>query len=107
MKTLVLIALVALLTRPLLAAEYHVSPQGRDTNDGSASNPPKTISAAAHIAQPGDVITVGEGTYRERINPPRGGTSDCVLSFFRYTRSEPQCGHRPAVSTSAFDANAA
>lgn len=27
-------------------------------------------------AYPGDVVTVHEGIYRERINPPRGGTSD-------------------------------
>jgi alpha-N-arabinofuranosidase len=36
----------------------------------------KTISAAAALAQPGDVITVREGVYRERIDPPRGGESD-------------------------------
>ena len=41
-----------------------------------ASKPFKTISAAARVAQPGDVITVHEGVYRERITPPRGGTSD-------------------------------
>ncbi len=60
----------------LHAAEYHVSPSGLDSNEGSKSEPFKTISAAAHIAQPGDVITVHEGLYRERVNPPRGGTSD-------------------------------
>jgi alpha-N-arabinofuranosidase len=36
----------------------------------------RTISAAALRAQAGDVITVHEGVYRERINPPRGGESD-------------------------------
>jgi alpha-N-arabinofuranosidase len=36
----------------------------------------KTISKAVKVAQPGDVITVHEGTYRERINPLRGGESD-------------------------------
>ena len=56
--------------------QYYVSVQGQDTNDGSASRPLRTISAAAKLAQPGDVITVREGVYRERINPPRGGTSD-------------------------------
>ena len=56
--------------------EYHVSPQGNDANDGSAANMLKTISAAARLAQPGDVITVHEGVYRERITPPRGGQSD-------------------------------
>lgn len=58
------------------AAEYHVSPDGLDSNEGSRLMPFKTISAAARMAQPGDVITVHEGIYRERINPPRGGTSN-------------------------------
>ena len=35
-----------------------------------------TISAAAAKAHPGDVITVHQGIYRERIDPPRGGLSD-------------------------------
>ena len=41
-----------------------------------ASPDAQSISAAALRAQPGDVITVHEGIYRERINPPRGGESD-------------------------------
>lgn len=57
--------------------EYHVSVnEGNDTNDGSVAQPFKTISAAANVAMPGDVITVHEGIYRERVAPPRGGTSD-------------------------------
>jgi alpha-N-arabinofuranosidase len=56
--------------------EYHVSAQGNDGNDGSKSRMLKTISAAAVLARPGDVITVHEGVYRERVNPPRGGESD-------------------------------
>jgi hypothetical protein len=55
---------------------YHVSATGSDGNDGSPSAPLRTISAASALAQPGDVITVHEGVYRERVNPPRGGTSD-------------------------------
>lgn len=58
------------------AAQFHVSPGGDDTHDGSAARPLKTISAAARVAQPGDVITVHAGTYRERVTPPRGGLSD-------------------------------
>ena len=57
-------------------AEYHVSITGDDSNAGSRAMPLKTISAAAAKAQSGDVITVHQGIYRERINPPRGGTSD-------------------------------
>lgn len=63
-------------TSMALANEYHVSKEGNDRNDGSASSPFKTIGVAAQVAQPGDVITVREGIYRERVNPPRGGTSD-------------------------------
>lgn len=56
--------------------EYHVSLVGNDSWEGSLTAPLRTISAAADKAQPGDVITVHEGTYRERINPPCGGESD-------------------------------
>jgi len=56
--------------------EYHVATSGDDARDGTAAQPLRTIQAAADRAQPGDVITVHEGVYRERIDPPRGGTSD-------------------------------
>ena len=58
------------------ATEFHVSVKGNDANPGSAPKPLRTISAAARLAQPGDVITIHQGVYRERINPPRGGESD-------------------------------
>ncbi len=56
--------------------EYHVAVTGSDGNDGSALHPFRTISAAARVAQPGDVITVHAGIYREWVRPPRGGESD-------------------------------
>lgn len=58
------------------AAEFHVTTNGSDTNSGAINAPLRTIQHAAELAQPGDVITVHAGVYRERINPPRGGTSD-------------------------------
>ena len=58
------------------AKEYHVSVKGKDTNAGTAEAPLKTIGKAAQFAYPGDVITVHAGTYREWVNPPRGGESD-------------------------------
>jgi alpha-N-arabinofuranosidase len=76
MRKLILIIQVAWLAHSLSAGEYQVSVAGSDDNDGSAARPFKTISAAALRAQPGDVITVHEGIYRERIDPPRGGESD-------------------------------
>jgi alpha-L-arabinofuranosidase len=68
--------LLTLTVQSLFAREFHVSIKGDDHNEGTASKPFKTISAAARVARPGDVITVHEGVYRERISPPRGGRSD-------------------------------
>ena len=65
------------------ARRYHVSVKGDDTNKGTAQAPFRTISRAAELAQPGDVITVHEGTYRERITPPRGGQSDKKRIVYR------------------------
>jgi alpha-L-arabinofuranosidase len=61
MKRLIAIFILANATSGF-ATEYHV---GSDRSF-------KTISAAAELAQPGDVITVHAGVYRERVNPPRG-----------------------------------
>jgi len=68
-----------LLLSPLAAAraaEFHVATSGRDSNPGTRAAPLRTIQRAATLAQPGDVVTVHEGVYRERVNPPRGGESD-------------------------------
>jgi len=71
-----LFVVLTLTASAVMAREYHVSVTGDDDNDGSVEQPLKTISAAARLAQPGDVVTVHEGVYRERVTPPRGGTSD-------------------------------
>jgi hypothetical protein len=59
----------------LSAREFHVAVTGKDANAGTKAEPLKTISAAANVAQSGDIITVHASTYRERIDPPRGGMS--------------------------------
>ncbi len=58
------------------ATDFHVAPHGNDANPGTQTAPFRTIQHAANLAQPGDVITVHEGVYRERISPPRGGESE-------------------------------
>jgi alpha-N-arabinofuranosidase len=40
------------------ATEYHVSKTGSDADPGTEQMPLLTISAAARMAQPGDVVTV-------------------------------------------------
>jgi len=76
MKHLLALLLVAVTPLVASAKEFHVSVNGNDQDKGSRSKPFKTISAAARVAQPGDVITVHAGVYRERVAPPRGGESD-------------------------------
>lgn len=58
------------------AVTHHVAKSGSDDNAGTAKAPFLTISQAARVAQPGDTILIHEGTYREWVQPARGGTSD-------------------------------
>jgi len=88
MKKLRLLFVLLLVTSVITAREYHVSLNGSDKNDGSASMPYRTISAAAQVAQPGDIIIVHAGTYRERITPPRGGTSDDARIIYQTAAGE-------------------
>lgn len=75
-KTIIAFLGIASLATPVTAAELHVATSGNDTNPGTTAAPLRTIQRAAERAQPGDVITVHAGTYRERITPPRGGESE-------------------------------
>ncbi|MBM4063010.1 MAG: carbohydrate-binding protein [Planctomycetes bacterium] len=68
--------------------EYHVAPHGDDKADGAPARPLRTIGEAAKRAEPGDVITVHAGVYRERVDPPRGGTSDTHRIVYRAAPGE-------------------
>ncbi len=65
---------IAAITLP--ATEFHVATNGNDADPGTLRSPLRTIQRAADLAQPGDVVTVHAGTYRERVSPPRGGESE-------------------------------
>jgi alpha-N-arabinofuranosidase len=95
-------ALLVLFIMPLSARDFHVAATGDDAADGSAAKPLRTIQAAADLAQSGDSVTVHEGTYREWVNPPRGGTDDAHRITYQaapgakvvITGSEPVSGWR-------------
>jgi len=70
------VAMAALGACSAAAVEYHVSPAGSDARDGLRDSPFRTIGRAAAVARAGDVITVHEGTYRERVDPAHGGSSE-------------------------------
>ena len=76
MKRYMFCLMIVLIGSVVFARECHVSVNGSDENDGSAQKPFKTIMAAARAAYPGDVVTVHQGIYRERVIPPRSGKSD-------------------------------
>jgi len=88
MKKNVIIILLTVAVSVVSAREYHVSVSGNDLHEGIAAKPLLTISAASRLARPGDVITVHEGVYRERINPPRGGTSDAKRIIYQAAPGE-------------------
>lgn len=89
-RSLALLAatVLCLMGSALLAAEFHVSANGKDSNSGSRTAPLRTIQRGAELAKPGDVITVHQGVYRERINPPRGGESDTKRIVYQAARGE-------------------
>jgi len=76
-------ATALLVASGLSATEYPVLKAGNDHASGSSEKPFLTISKVAEMAQSRDVITVQEGVYRERINPPRGGLSDELRILYR------------------------
>lgn len=84
MKKLALFLIFASAAFNVGAKEFHVSANdGKDTNNGSASAPFRTINAAARIAGPGDTVSVHEGTYREWVNPLRGGSGEHARILYR------------------------
>ena len=89
MKTAVILA-AGIFTMALAAGagEFHVAMSGNDSNAGTAVAPVRTIQHAAELAQPGDVITIHHGIYRERVNPPRGGESDAKRIVYQAAAGE-------------------
>jgi parallel beta-helix repeat protein len=73
MRTIKILLPLLLLFGTAHAADIYVSPAGADSNDGSSATPKQTIQAAVSIANPGDRVIVGAGTYKEPY--PNGAES--------------------------------
>ncbi len=78
-KRLTFITLICV--QVLLAKEIHVSKTGNDSNAGLESSPFKTISKAASIAEPGDIVIIHEGVYEEILKPNKSGTAGNPITF--------------------------
>lgn len=94
-QTFLWAACAALAALPLHGREIFVDASAKTCGRGTQAEPFKTVQAAANLAQPGDVITIADGVYRERIDPPRGGKSDKERITFRAAP-----GARPVLSGS-------
>ena len=87
--SLVLMCVVAITgAKTVDAREIHVSTKGRMQASGSMDEPLSSINQAAYVAQPGDTVIVHEGTYREYVRPPRGGTAENNRITYRAAAGE-------------------
>ena len=83
LRTVFALVLLTAAGAGVAAREIHVATTGDDSGAGSAAAPYRTISKAAQVARPGDVVTVHAGTYREWVKPARGGTGEDARITYR------------------------
>lgn len=76
MKKLVFLLSILFALQSSAQQIIHVAVSGNDHNPGTKKKPLRSISAAAVLAHPGDVVMVHKGIYRERVDPQMGGVSD-------------------------------
>ena len=88
MKKLQFLLILLIIGVSGFARDYHVAKTGNDSNPGTAEKPFLTIQAAGDVAQPGDIITVHEGVYREWMKPPRGGNSETERIIYQAAKGE-------------------
>jgi len=79
-----LIALAAVMSAGVNAADWYVSPSGSDPAPGSIEQPFATIQHAADIIQPGDTCYLREGTYREQVTLATAGEEGAPIRFVAF-----------------------
>lgn len=68
---------------------YYVSPNGSDGYAGTVNAPFKTITTALNKAVPGDTVIARGGIYYERINFPKSGTFEKIITLKAYAGEKP------------------
>jgi parallel beta-helix repeat protein len=78
------VSMIALSAASANAATYYVATSGNDANPGTIAAPFKTVSKAALVVVPGDVVNVRGGVYYERVRIPSKGTASARIVFQSY-----------------------
>lgn len=79
----IFVLFIALASPASSARELHVATTGQDSAPGTQDQPLRTINRAAQLAQPGDIVTVHAGAYREWVRPIRSGASERQRIVYR------------------------
>lgn len=66
-----------------IADSFYVSPNGKDRNPGTKSQPWKTIAKANQTLKAGDTVFIHAGKYSDQIRPVNSGTSNDVRITYR------------------------
>lgn len=66
----------AMVTSASAHTNYFVAKTGSDSNDGSSGSPFLTVQKGINVAQAGDTIYIGSGTYAENVTSLNAGTAD-------------------------------
>ncbi|WP_079474169.1 right-handed parallel beta-helix repeat-containing protein [Marinococcus halophilus] len=66
----------------------YVSTDGNDSNDGSRSDPLRTLDAASEQTEPGMTVYVRGGTYEEPLEVAESGSSSKPITFEAYEDEE-------------------
>lgn len=77
-------ASVILAGLPAKATTYYVAKTGNDSNACTEASPCLTITHAYGLANPGDVVSVGAGTYSESLSLKRSGASGSPITVQGY-----------------------
>ncbi len=73
---------------PVFAKNYYVATNGSNSNPGTQNQPFKTIQKAANVVNPGDVVFIKRGIYRDKIEVRRSGSSGKVIKFTAFPGDE-------------------
>lgn len=102
-RSLILAGLFASASLSVSAAEFHVAPNGSDSNSGTQESPFVTLQRAEKSATPGDTVLIHGGTYkvaqsqiarsgrgRSQVNYlSKSGTPGKPIRYFAYGTEKP------------------